>query len=121
MSDQAEANALIARANALHNAGSKLAAAPLYVEAAQRFAPYASFALVAGDSFREAGQDAEAIAAYRICLAEVPDHEQALEGMGASLLRVGRVDEAKEAYRKAGVPMPGAAAKKGLFKRLFGG
>ena len=44
MSDsQKQANELIAEANELHNAGDKVAAAPLYVRAARLFEPYDSF------------------------------------------------------------------------------
>ena len=63
MSDQERANALIEQANALHNGGDPVAAAPLYVEAAGLFAPYASFALVAGDSYRAAGLHPRAVEA----------------------------------------------------------
>lgn len=118
MPDQDRASEIIGRANALQNDGKGLEAAPLYVEAAQLFAPYASFALVAGDSFREAKQDAEAIVAYQICIKAVPDHDQAWLGLGEVLLRSGRKDDAKAAYKKAGVKMPGA--KGGFFKTLFG-
>lgn len=127
MSDQQRANDIIAKANALQADGQKLEAAPLYLEAAQLFAPYGSFALVAGDSFREAGKDDEAAQAYRICLNDVPEHEQALEGLAEVLVRGGQVDEAQAAYKRAGVAFPkrllpkgSPGAKKGFFARLFG-
>jgi tetratricopeptide (TPR) repeat protein len=119
MSEQERANALVEQANALHNGGDKLQAAPLYVQAAGLFAPYASFALVAGDSFSEAGRDDEAIEAYRVCLAAHDDHDQAWAGLAQALHRSGRADEAREAFARAGLPVPGAA-KPGLLKRWFG-
>lgn len=97
--NQAEATTLIEEANELHNAGNKLAAAPLYMQAAV-FAPFASFALVAGDTYAEAAQHTEAIAAYDLCLAAIPDHEDALAGKKRSM-------DAQE-------------PKKGFFARWFG-
>jgi len=76
-----DAKALLERANALHNAGQRLEAAPLYVAGARAFAPFASFALVAGDSFLAAGRRDEAAEAYRIVLAEHPDHPEAADGL----------------------------------------
>lgn len=119
MDAQGRANELIERANALHNAGQKLEAAPLYVQGAELFPAYASFALVAGDTFREAGRHSDAVGAYEACLAGVPDHDQAWLGMGVSLLALGRREEAREAYGHAGKPFPGDA-KPGLLKRWFG-
>lgn len=119
MSDQERANALVEKANALHNGGDKLAAAPMYVEAADLFTPYASFALVAGDSFLEAGRHEEAAGAYRTCLAGVPDHDQAWLGLGHALRELGQEAQAREAYQHAGHPYPGDK-KPGLLKRWFG-
>ena len=114
-----KATELIERANELHNGGDKLAAAPLYVQAADLFTPYASFALVAGDSFAAAGQDDLAIAAYRTCLAGVPDHDQAWLGLAQALHRAGNEAEAREAFQHAGQAYPGDA-RPGCLKRWFG-
>ena len=119
MSDQERANALIEQANALHNGGDPVAAAPLYVEAAGLFAPYASFALVAGDSYRAAGLHPRAVEAYRACLAGHPDHPEALQGLHQSLGALGRADEARGAFEAAGVAFP--APRRGCLARLFGG
>lgn len=116
---QERANALVEQANALHNGGDKLAAAPMYVEAANLFPPYASFGLVAGDSYAAAGKHEDAVAAYEACLAGVPDHEQAWEGLGGSLHALGRTDEARDAYKHAGKPFPGDK-KPGFLERWFG-
>ena len=119
MSDQERANELVEKANTLHNGGNKLQAAPMYVEAANLFIPYASFALVAGDSFLEAGRHEDAVAAYRTCLAGTPDHEQAWLGLGHALRELGKDDEAREAYGHAGHPFPGDKPQ-GFLKRWFG-
>jgi len=113
---QERANALVEKANELHNGGNKLEAAPLYVEAAGLFPPYASFALVAGDSYAEVGKDEEAIAAYRACIAGVPDHDQAWLGLAKVLHKAGQIAEARDAYKKAGKSFPGD----GFLKRWFG-
>ena len=81
MDDQSRANDLIEQANALHNAGDRLEAAPLYIEAGALFAPYAQFSLVAGDTLLEHGDHERAAAAYQIVLAEMPDHDQARAGL----------------------------------------
>lgn len=116
---QDEANAIIAKANALHNAGKKLEAAPMYVEAAGLFAPYATFCLVSGDSYAAAGQHEQAVEAYRICVADNPEHEQALDGLVRSLQALGRTEEADKVALDAGRPAP-SQQKKGFFARLFG-
>ena len=114
---QEKANALVEQANAMQSAGDKLAAAPLYVEAAELFHGYASFALVAGDTYLAAGKNDEAVAAYHVCLAGHPDHEQAWEGIGKAHLALGQEDLAREAYSHSGVAMP---AQGGFLKRWFG-
>lgn len=116
MSDQERANGLVEQANELQKAGDKLTAAPMYVEAAQLFAPYASFALVAGDTYSASGQDEQAIEAYRVCIAGVPDHDQAWLGLGEVLKRSGNESEARDAYKRAGVAYPAD----GFLKRWFG-
>jgi tetratricopeptide (TPR) repeat protein len=103
---QQEANSLVEKANALHNAGSKLEAAPLYMEAVRAFPAYGTFALVAGDSYLEGGKYDEAVDAYRTCLADMPDHDQAWLGLGKALLKVGKHEEAREAYGHANVAFP---------------
>ena len=118
--DQARANELVEQANALHNSGDKLAAAPLYLEAVRAFPAYGSFGLVAGDSFRAAGKHEDAIEAYQTCLAVAPDHDQAWHGLGESYLALGRQAEAREAFGHAGVPFP-LDARPGCLARLFGG
>lgn len=111
---------LVEKANALHAAGKKLEAAPMYVDAARAFPPYASFGLVAGDSYAAAGRLEEAAAAYRVCLAGHPDHDEAWQGLAKALVGLGRTDaETREACQKGGVPVPGAA-RPGLLKRWFG-
>lgn len=117
--DQERANELVARANELHNSGQRLEAAPLYVEAAEAFPPYASFALVAGDTFADTGHPDDAVKAYRVCLAGEPDHEQAWLGLGQQLLRVGDEAGAREAYGHASVPFP--LDQRGCLARWFGG
>ena len=84
MDDQARANELIEQANALHNAGDVLEAAPLYIEAGALFAPYAQFSLVAGDTLLDHGDHERAAAAYQIVVAEMPDHDQARAGLKAA-------------------------------------
>lgn len=81
MSAQQKANALIERGNELHNSGDKLSAAPYYREAAELFEPYASFMLVAADSYLEGGKYRDAAAAYRHVVAAHPDHDQAIAGL----------------------------------------
>lgn len=76
-----EAKALIDRANQLHNSGKPLEAAPLYLEGARAFPPFASFALVAGDSYLAAGRREDAAAAFRVVLAAHPDHGEAADGL----------------------------------------
>lgn len=94
-----QAKTLLMKADALQTAGDKLAAAPLYVQAAA-FTPFATFALIAGDSYAAAGQHADAVAAYDICLAEMPDHPDALDGKRLSTKELN--------------------PKKGFFARWFG-
>lgn len=117
--DPSAVKELVERANALHGAGKKLEAAPMYVDAARAFPPYASFGLVAGDSYAAAGRNEEAAAAYRVCLEGHPDHTEAWEGLVKVLLKLGRTDEAREASAKGGVPFPGQA-RPGFLKRWFG-
>lgn len=113
-----DAHALVQRANELHNAGKRLDAAPLYVEAARAFPPFASFALVAGDSFLDAGRHRDAADAYLVVIAEHPDHDEALDGLRKALIASGREAEARAAYATAGKPYP--EERKGCFRRLFG-
>ena len=84
MDIQTKANQLIERGNELHNAGDKLAAAPYYREAAEIFEPYASFMLVAADSYAAGGKHRDAAAAYQLVLDSHPDHDQALAGLKKS-------------------------------------
>ena len=60
------ADRLIADANALAADGKDGEAARLYVEAARVFDPYASFALVAADTFYGTRRFEDAATAYRI-------------------------------------------------------
>lgn len=117
--DPSAVKELVERANALHAAGKRLQAAPMYVDAARAFPPYASFGLVAGDSFAAAGRNEEAAAAYRVCLAGHPDHAEAWQGLAKVLIQLQRTEEAREACQKGGVPFPGDA-RPGLLKRWFG-
>jgi len=118
--DQGKANELVEQANERYNGGDKLGAAPLYLEAVRAFPAYGSFGLVAGDTYREAGQHDEAVEAYQTCIAVAPDHDQAWHGLGQSYLALGRNDEAREAFGHAGVPFP-LDARPGCLARLFGG
>ncbi|NND02092.1 MAG: tetratricopeptide repeat protein [Acidimicrobiia bacterium] len=81
MENQHKANSLIERGNELHNSGDKLSAAPYYREAAELFEPYASFMLVAADSYLEFGKYRDAAAAYQAVLDNHPDHDQARRGL----------------------------------------
>jgi len=117
--DQDHANELVAQANELHNRGDKLAAAPLYLEAVRAFPAYGSFGLVAGDSYREAGQHHDAVEAYQACLAVAPEHDEAWHGLGQSYLALGQNDDAREAFRHAGVAFP-LDARPGCVGRLLG-
>ena len=112
MSDtQVRANDLIAEANELQNAGDKLSAAPMYLEAVELFPPYATFALVAADSYAEAGHDERAAAAYRIVLADEPDHPDAKASLKKVEKRLKKAAKAKPAN-------DGPITKSGfLFKR----
>ncbi|MCP3977042.1 MAG: hypothetical protein GY720_21345 [bacterium] len=84
MDIQQKANQLIERGNELHNAGDKVAAAPYYREAAEIFEPYASFMLVAADSYAAGGKHRDAAAAYQLVLDSHPDHDQAIAGLKKS-------------------------------------
>ena len=93
MDDQTRANELIEKANALHAAGRGIAAVPLYQEAAELFAPYASFKLVAADILMHFDQYAEAATAYQGVLDEHPDHDQAQAGVKAANKKLGKKEK----------------------------
>ena len=99
MQNQTRANELIEKANALHAAGRGVAAVPLYQEAADLFAPYASFKLVAADILMEYDQYEDAAKAYQGVLDRHPDHDQAGDGLKTANKKLGR------------------KTKRGLFKR----
>ena len=82
MDTQTRANELIEKANELQNAGRGVAAAPLYIEAADLFPPYSSFKLVAADTLMKYEQWQDAADAYQGVLDEHPDHDQARDGLG---------------------------------------
>jgi len=119
METQHKANELIERGNALHNAGDKLAAAPYYREAAQLFEPYASFMLVAADSYAANGKHGDAAAAYQAVLDSHPGHDQAVSGLKKS-----RKAAEKAARKNADLsnlaPVPASDEGGGKLKRLFG-
>ena len=120
MSNQQKANALIERGNELHNSGDKLSAAPYYREAAELFPPYASFMLVAADSYLAGGKYRDAAAAYRHVIAAHPDHDQAIGG-----LKKAEKMAAKQAKKNSDLsdlaPVGASDAKGGGFmKKMFG-
>ena len=96
-----DADALIAEANRLHAEGDLSAAAPLYMKAAEGFAPYASFALVAGDSYWSIGDLLAAAASYRHTITAVPEHENAWQNLGDVLMLLGAADDGRQALVKA--------------------
>ena len=100
MDDQTRANELIKKANALQNAGRGVAAVPLYREAAELFAPYASFKLVAADTLMRFEQWADAAAAYQGVLDEHPDHDQARAGLKAANKKLGKKEKGGLFLRK---------------------
>ncbi len=87
---QERANELIEKANAFHAQGRGVAAAPLYQEAAELFAPYASFKLVAADILVKYEQWEDAAAAYQGVLDEHPDHDQARAGLKLANKKLGK-------------------------------
>ena len=120
MEIQQKANSLIERGNELHNGGDRLAAAPYYREAAELFEPYASFMLVAADSYLEFGKFRDAAAAYQSVLDAHPDHDQARSG-----LKKARKLADKQAKKNADLSdlAPVAPADEGgggFMKKLFG-
>ena len=93
MDPQARANELIEKANEMQNAGRGVAAAPLYIEAAELFAPYASFKLVAADTLMKYDQWEQAAATYQGVLDEHPDHDQARDGLKAANKKLGKKEK----------------------------
>ena len=91
------ADRLVAEAKELNAAGDPKSAARRYAEAAAGFAPYASFALVAGDLLYIEEEFEEAAAAYRVVVEAVPEHDQAWHGLGRSLLACGEFEEGRAA------------------------
>lgn len=81
MGDQSRANELIEQANALVANGRGVPAVPLYQEAADLFAPYASFRLVAADILMDYEQFQDAAEAYQGVLDHHPEHDQARDGL----------------------------------------
>jgi tetratricopeptide (TPR) repeat protein len=98
---KADADAVIAEANLLHTAGNLSAAAPLYMKAAEGFVSYASFALIAGDSYWSTGDLVAAAAAYRHTIAAVPQHEDAWQNLGTVLMALGDIDDGRHALVRA--------------------
>ena len=90
MDAQTQANELIEKANELQNAGRGVAAAPLYLEAADLFPAYASFKLVAADTLLKYEQWEDAAAAYQGVLDEHPDHDQAQHGLKTANKKLGK-------------------------------
>jgi len=119
MSAQQKANDLIERGNELHNSGDKLSAAPYYREAAELFEPYASFMLVAADSYLAGGKYRDAAAAYRHVVAAHPDHDQAVAG-----LKKAEKMAAKQAKKNSDLsdlaPVGASEEGGGFMKKLFG-
>jgi hypothetical protein len=106
---QERADRLIAEAKDLSSAGDAVAAARRYVDAATTFAPYASFALAAGDLLYEDDRFDDAAAAYRVVVEAVPEHEQAWHGLGRSLVAAGEVDEGRAALVRSQAVAAGVA------------
>jgi len=120
MSNQQKANTLIERGNELHNSGDKLSAAPYYREAAELFEPYASFMLVAADSYLASDKYRDAAAAYQHVVDAHPDHDQAKAG-----LKKANKMAAKQAKRNADLSdlAPVGASDEGgggFMKKMFG-
>ena len=86
----ARARELIEKANTFQAQGRGVAAAPLYQEAADLFAPYASFKLVAADMLMRYEQWADAAAAYQGVLDAHPDHDQARAGLKLATAKLGK-------------------------------
>jgi tetratricopeptide (TPR) repeat protein len=91
------ADRLIAEAKEFAASGDTRKAARRYAKAAAAFAPYASFALVAGDMFYSERRFEEASIAYRAVVEAVPEHDQAWHGLGWSLLNSGDYDQGRAA------------------------
>jgi tetratricopeptide (TPR) repeat protein len=98
---KAQADLLIEEAKRISTEGRPMEAADAYFDAATRFDPYASFALVAGDMYREAGAFDKAVAAYRHVVDAVPEHDQAWHYLGWSLVARGDHDEGRSAIVRA--------------------
>lgn len=101
MNAKTQADDLIVTANALLAAGDLESAIPLYVRAAELFAPYASFEIVAADKLHELGRSEEAVASYQRVVAAVPEHAQAWASLATVLYELGRVDEAHLAMTRS--------------------
>ena len=119
MDVQQKANDLIERGNELHNSGDKLAAAPFYREAAEIFEPYASFMLVAADSYAAGGKHRDAAAAYQLVLDSHPDHDQAAAGLKKSRKAADKQSR-KNADLSDLAPIAPLEESGGMFKKLFG-
>jgi TolA-binding protein len=80
-----------------------------------------SLSLLLGQSLAALNRDTEAIARFRQCLAVAPPDKaaaQALAGLGASLLKVGQVDEALPVYEQLLMVAPELPAKERLHLQL---